>query len=335
LNLTKAICAQLPKDVSCEPCKKLPECFTDKDCEKKGFVGICENANTPRARCAYKKPVNVPLTVVTDKRARFSNEADIVASSTSMFPGVSVKYVDINSKAGKKLAPKYHIEKIPAYIFGAEILTTHNFHKVKPSLRYVADKYIPLPEMVGATIYVKRQWKPDQFDLFIACLSERANFTLRKTLETLANCKDKPAARSTMNLRIHYIAHEEANGSLIAPGGIAEIEEAKRQLIIKKYHDEKYYNYIKAKSRRLGSSYWEDALLEVGLNPAEIKRLARSPKAEVLLRADAKLVEELGIVGDVAFLLDNREVIVVQSVMQLEALLKGLSDGRDKGQRDK
>ena len=318
LNLTKAICAQLPKALSCEPCQKLPECFTDKDCEKKGFVGICEDANTPRARCSYKKPVDVPLTVITDKRARFSNEADIVASTKTMFPGISVKYVDINSEKGKKLSQQYGIENLPAYIFGAEILKTHNFHKVKTSLRYVAGKYVPLPEMVGATIYVKRQWKPAQIDLFISCLSERANFALQK------------ANKPTMNLQIHYIAYEDTNNSLIAQRGVAEIEEAKRQLIIKKYHDEKYCDYIKAKSRHLGSSYWEDALLEVGLNPAEIKRLAKSPEAENLLRADTKLVKELDIAGDVAFLLDNREVIVVQSRMQLEALLKGLSDGRAK-----
>ena len=335
LNLTKAICAQLPKDVVCEPCQKLPACFTDKDCEKKGFVGICEDANTPRARCAHKKPVKIPLTVIIDKRARFSNEADIVASTKTMFPGVAVKYVNVNSKTGKKIVAKYHIEKIPAYIFDAGILKAHNFPKVKPSLRYIADKYIPLPEMVGATVYVKRQWKPNQIDLFISCLSERANLALQKTLQLAQEQaggmfhSNKPAAFSP--LQIHYIAYEDANGSLTAPGKAAEIEEAKRQLIIKRYYGEKYHDYIKAKSHCLGSSYWEEALLEVGLNPAEIKRLAKSAEAENLLRADAELVQELDIPGDVVFMLDNREVIVVQSRMHLDALLQGLNDRQAKG----
>jgi len=251
-----------------------------------------------------------------------------------MFPGVSVKYVDINSKAGKKFARKYNTEKIPAYVFGPEILKAHNFHKVKPSLRYVAGKYIPLPEMVGATIHIKREWKPNQFDLFISPLSEKAYFSLQKTLELAKEQVggvfyfSKPTAYPTM--QIHYIVYEDANGSLIARGGIAEIEETKRQLIIRKYHSEKYFDYIKVKSRHLGSSYWEDALHEVGLNPTEIKRLARSPEAEKLLWDDAKIVKELGIAGDVVFVLDNREVIVIQSRGQLEALLKGLSDRENK-----
>ena len=121
LSLRKHICELLPNIRDFEVCQNLPECFSDKDCWKTGYIGKCKDADTPQGKCVYEKDEEFTFTVITTKSALMSNETDIIDSTRSIFPGMKLKIpieektdsgARTDSEAGKSSTEKKYKEII-------------------------------------------------------------------------------------------------------------------------------------------------------------------------------------------------------------------------------
>ena len=319
-GVMRALSRVFPEDEMPEALGALPECFGDGDCPpSEGYVGICKRPGTPEATCVYREAVRVSFTVVYDERAFFSNEEEIVASTRSLFPGVQVERVSGRSEEGRRLIEQYGVRRLPAYQFGREVLDAYRLPRVRSSLRWVVDRFVLDPQAVGANVDPTRPEVPGRIDLFLSSLSPRA-YDVALDVETVLAERD-----GSLDLRVHYLAYEDEDGRLTAPGGRFEVEEAIRHRVIWTRHPDRYFEYLRVRKRDIGSSYWEDEVRAVGIDPEEVRRIARSPEGVALLAADAKLAETFGLGGDLAFVLNNREAAYIEGPMAFRELVERLS----------
>ena len=306
--LTRALCAKLGESKQGTPCASLPECMVDSDCQKSGFVGTCEDAGTQKARCQYREAVKIPLTVIRESDSYLANEDDILRSTRSMFPGVEVSIVDGLSVEGISLIEQFGIQRLPSYLFGSEILVAPNLERIKPSLRRIEDRYVANPASVGAPVWVGRKRVPYRIDLFIQPLSPNATQAWLSLQESLAE--------SLWNIELHYLLEYQA----------AE-EEAARQRVIRIYHPKRFNEYLKARLNTFESSYWEEAITEVGLDATTIKQLARD-EGPTLLKADRDWAQTMQLTGEIALVVENREAVALQDAAQFRVLVQRIT-GQD------
>ena len=93
----------------------------------------------------------IEITVLSDKTCRqcdTSQAMDIL--SNQVFPGSTVTELDYSSKEGKKLAEKYDIEILPAYLLDEGVEKTANFARIQDTLIKKGNQYIIHPAAIGA-----------------------------------------------------------------------------------------------------------------------------------------------------------------------------------------
>ncbi len=303
--LMRALCAKLGETNQATPCEALPECIVDTDCQREGFIGVCANAGTPKADCKYEKAVKIPLTVIRDPEAYLSNEEDIIRSTRTMFPGVQITLVDAQTQEGADLIQQYALERLPAYLFGPEILKARHLSRIKSDLRRVQHRYLANPISVGSPMWIKRHRKPYRLDLFIQPLSPNAIRAWIALQHSLRNTSWQPHLRYLLEYR-------------------AAREEAARQIVIRSYYPEKFQDYLTARLETLDSSYWEDTLVAVGLDPLTIKQMAREHGMR-LLEEDRQWAEAMALGGELALTVENRETVVLRNAAQLKSLIQRIA----------
>jgi len=318
--IMKEICNQISNSEQLADCQNLPECFSDKDCFKDSFIGKCKDAGTREGKCVYEKDVEFTFTVLITNNALMTNEIDIIKSTKSIFPGMKLKILELESEEGKNFRDKYKITMLPAYHFEDKAKDAQNFNNVKNSFKKIDDGYLITPEAVGASLDITRERKYGNFQIFVSSLSEQANDVLG---EVIKNVREKP---DKFDFEIHYLAFRDEEGKLVSRRGLSEIEENIRQLVVQNYFPEKYYDYISERAKKLGSSYWEDAALSVGLDPKKIKEIATSSEGEKLLNDDMKLADDLQLGGDIVFFLNNQETIYLRDPEDLKKLLEKIEN---------
>jgi hypothetical protein len=313
--ITKTLCDQIPDSKELPQCQNLPECFADNDCWKAGYTGKCKDAGTPSGKCDFVKDEEFTFTVLRSKNALMTNEGDIINSTKSIFPGMKLDILELDTEAGKAFKEKYDIKMLPAYLFGENAQKAQNFNNVKGSFKKVDNGFLIMPDAVGASLNISRERIPGKVLLFISSLSDQAN---EVTSEAIKRIKNKPDA---YNFEFHYLAFKDEEGNIVSKRGIGEIEENIRQLVVKKQFPDKYLDYVVERGKNVGSSYWEDSATAVGLDPAIIKKSAQSTEGKVLLEEDVKLANELEVGGDVVFFVNNQEVIYLKNPNDLKELL--------------
>ncbi len=320
LTLIKYICQQLPAKV--KACAELPECSSDQDCLKPGMIGSCESAGTKLAKCDFQPAVAVPLTIVRNNKSliyrAISRPADPLDWLSQLLPGLKTEYVAADSPAGRKLIETYQINRLPAYIFNRAVLKAKNIDQLKEDLILVKDRFILSPSLAQARFYIKRTPKPGQISFLFSPLSLKSNMVLQNVYDIIAY--QYPA----LDFKVHYLVKRNPAGDITAPGGLAELEEVCRQLIIRRDYPGKFKAYVKLRGQAPASSYWEQPLLELGLDPGRIKQKAQSRAADELLAEEAEYLEGLGISSPPMFLINNQELILLQNSRQFKELLNQL-----------
>jgi 5'-nucleotidase len=318
LALIKYICRQLPSPETAPACKRLPECLSDEDCRQPGMIGSCESAGTSRAKCSFQPAVAVPLTIVGNA-AGLNPQAEPLNWLMRLFPGIKTEYVTADSPPGKRLIQDYQLDRLPAYLFAQAVLEAKNIDQLKPQLRFINDRLLLDPSLARAHFYINRTPRPGRIEFLFSPLSPQSNKILLDIYRILE--EEKPP----VDFGLRYLVRREAAGKFNAPGGQAELEEARRQLVIRRDYPAKFNAYIKLRNQQLASSYWEQPLLELGLDPYQIKQKAQSKAIEELLADDAAALEGLEIGPAPLFLVNNQELIELQNRQQFRELLASIT----------
>ena len=321
VKVARAVCNALGGlSAKLKLCQGLPKCLYDYDCpQKKGMIARCVNPGTRSAKCVYQKAVRVPLVVLYDPNSVASNEQQVIASTRAMLPGLSVERVDAASPRGSALVKSYGVERLPAYLFSEQVARAVNFEQLKPAFVKRDDKLLFRPEMCGANIVASRPRVPKRLDLFLSPVAKPGLEALLLVFDLMRR------GELEYSCKIHYIVYPDGGGGLVARMGLAELEEAQRQVAIEILHPEKFGDYIRLRSKAPDSSYWEEPILAIGLDPLKLKQFACSEKVRARLLADARLCQELGIAGPAALLIENREIARVMSERMLREIIDKLA----------
>jgi glutaredoxin len=314
LALIKYLCQQLPSPESSPICNELPGCQSDQDCYQPGMVGSCEQLDSRLAECSYQPAVEVPLTIVQPDRA-LNTRTELRDWLMRLLPGINIEYVTAASPQGEKFIQEYNLERLPAYLFSPEILGVKNIDPLKEDLRFVKDRFLLSPVFTQSRFYINRPHKPGRIEFLFSPLSYQSYKVL---LDVYQIIEEK---HPSINFVLRYLVKQDKTGNLIFPQGLAESEEARRQVVISRDYTEKFGTYLRLRSEQLDSSYWEQPLLDLGLDPYKIKQQANSKPTEEILKRDASILQGLEITSVPTFLVNNQELIELHNKQQFKELL--------------
>lgn len=269
----------------------LPECFSDANCRKDGFIGKCHKGGNLDSRCSFSLPARVNLLVIVPLLCKVCTTEKVVNYLHAQFTGLVVSYLNYPSKKANKLIKDLDIKSLPVYLLGKEIEKEKGFDSLKENLEPRGDFYMLKPEFSGIAYFLDRKKIKGKLDLFISLYD-------KDTPELLESTGD-------FGQDIHFLVVEKDNRFDALKGNL-EVEEYLRAICVKKYYPEIFWNYITCRAKIIDSSWWDDCLDK--LDTDKIKNCARSQEGHNLLKENISLNKELQIMTGPVYLLDNQQI---------------------------
>ncbi len=224
------------------------------------------------------------------------------------------KELRFDGPEAKALLERLGVDFIPYVIFDRKIEGSDKFFDLARNgmIARKNGEYV-IPEnmfMQGVVMLFKRKHNPLELDLFLVSEGPAGKEALR---EIGGYLEKEPAA---FKVTCHYIStfREFGIDALHGPG---EIKENIHQLLIQKYHPDKFWKYQKSYTEGKG---FEAACKEAGIDVLDINK--RQEEGIELLRQDADLCKELGISASPTFLWENRMVMSNLQAFRQTALSK-------------
>ena len=199
-GLARRICGL---DSLAGPCAAVPVCGADRDCASTGRVGICVDAGKPSAACRFSDPVVFMMTVLNDTECDLCDPETFVRSTRELFPGVDVRTVNVHSRQGRKLAQRYRIDRVPAFILGSGFAATARFQRIAQAVYPMGDSYVPRPVLLPVSRLMGRKAIPGRMDFFFAGASPSTTRTVGGLLTWLE------AVEAPERLHLHPIGQGE------------------------------------------------------------------------------------------------------------------------------
>ena len=89
--------------------------------------------------------------------------------------------------------------------------------------------------------------------------------------------------KDKMQFNLYFIAESDAKGNILTLRGPNEIDEDMRQLIIKKYFPDKFWQYFSSRNTDYASSEWKSHAFIAGIDTGELEKLVASEGKAMLL----------------------------------------------------
>jgi hypothetical protein len=282
-----------------------PRCFMDSNCKKGSRKGTCQNPGISSAKCVFPLDVKIPLAVVVPKNCPACRVDDAIKSFKDKFPGLDVDRVLYPGGQAQQMINDFKLKALPAYIFGSSLAQDQGFSEMKDRFDLVNGNYLLKPQFGGVSLFLDRQLVAGKIDVFLSLYDPNIT-TLLDTLEEF-------------DPQLHFLAVHK-DGQIVTAKGVAELEESKRSVCVKKYYPAYFWNYLNCRVRAIESSWWQDCLGD--LDPSPIKRCAQSSEGTLLLEQNIALNEELQIVTSPTYLVNNQNIFSSQQPPSKEEFRK-------------
>jgi len=283
----------------------LPRCFSDANCKKEGFAGICQNAGSLSSRCLFTEAAKINISIIMPKACRVCDTHTTLNYLRKQFPGLVVSYLYYPEAKASRLVKGLEIKTLPAYIFNRDIEREKGFTELKGALERKGDFYILKPQFSGLSYYLDRKSIKGKLDLLISLYA-------KNTAEVLSVIRE-------FSPTVHFLAVQQGDGFDAARGNI-EVEEYLRAMCVQRYYPQGFWDYITCRADSVNSTWWEDCLAKY--DTARIKICARSQEGAALLRGNISLNKELKIMFGPTYLLDNQEIFTTQGAPSKKELKK-------------
>ncbi|MFH0826407.1 MAG: metallophosphatase [Candidatus Omnitrophota bacterium] len=286
----------------------LPRCFSDQNCRRQGLAGSCRNPGTPEADCLFSAGQRISLVVITDKSCVTCNPDAVIDLLKKDFPGLEPAYLYYPEKKAKDLIKDFDISSLPAYLLSKEAEKEERFESLRENFQAQGDFYLVKPTYSGISYLFNRKKIKGRLDLFISLYDQNAE----KLLEVI---KD-------FNPQLHFLVKRDQAG-FDAAQGEPEVEEYLRVVCVQKHYPQKFWEYIRCRSKNIHSTWWDDCASD--LDARKIKTCAKGAEGTSLLKDYIGLSEELRILFGPTYLLNNQEIFVsngVPSKEELEAIIQ-------------
>ena len=296
----------------------IPECFTDKDCRKAGFVGKCVSAATKESKCAFSEIESLKLTVIKPIDCKTCNVDSAIETIKKVLPNLEIEYLLEDDEQAKALIEKLNIKMLPAYLIDKSIKEEAVISRISQIAKEVDNYYILEPGFIGVSYFTGRKEIPNRLDVFFD-IGTKDVVGILNMLQTLKS------RNKEIDIHLNFLAVEDVESGFIAKSGKYEIEEFLRSACINKYYPDKLWYYLSCRLLDIESSWWDDCVTKFGMDSGVIKGCAQTEEGKTLLREFIRLTQELEVVFGPTFVINNKEIFSsegVPSVEELEELFK-------------
>ncbi|MEK6876037.1 MAG: hypothetical protein AABX63_01390 [Nanoarchaeota archaeon] len=161
-------------------------CSSDKDCKKEGSIGTCNNPGAKDAECAYAEDVEVKLTLLNDNSCFNCDAGRVLSILNEFFPNLDIENFDIGSNEGKKIAERFGIAALPAYILNSSLQQASNYHKFFSAFNIAGDSFVMKNTVANSNFYIERGEIPGKLDLILKD-GQAASTEAEKNLQEFLN----------------------------------------------------------------------------------------------------------------------------------------------------
>lgn len=293
----------------------LPACFQDRDCKaKQGLIPKCKDGSSAQAACVYIEPKSVSLTIVAPRQC-LTCHIDMVIKQLKMSFGEGVKINTIyeDNPEALRLIKAFNVTMLPAYFFGSDVEKSQIFPSYRPYLEEGDDFFMIKPGISGVSYLLGRRRIDKRLDVFFNLDYDQ----LPKLFETLRDLKNR---HKDLDIKLHYLAIEGKDGSLIAKGGKPEVEEFERIACVEDIAPDKLFDYLVCRVKQNGSTWWDECTSPWGIASESIKKCVFSGRADELVKENIKMTEDLKIASGPTFVINNKEIFSIVNVPAIEEL---------------
>ena len=132
--------------------------------------------------------------------------------------------------------------------------------------------------------------------------------------------------KSEVRFKLHFIGTKDLEtGEFLNPNGKREIHEDMIFACVEKKYTDKALDYGLCRTQNIDSLWWSDCLIDNDIDPAIIKKWAKTDEGAQLLQEKIKLSEELQISYSPLFLLENVEIFGVTAQTTSDEILNLLN----------
>lgn len=268
-----------------------PQCFMDSNCRKGPRKGTCQNPAEKNALCVYSPDIKVAVSVIAPKNCPTCQIDAAVDSFKSKFPGIELTRIFYPGAQAQQMIKDFQIKTLPAFIFGKTIEQDPGFAEMKDRLEPVGGQYVLKPQFSGVAVLLDRQFAASKIDVFLSLYDPNITMLLYNLEE--------------FNPQIHFLAAHK-DGQIMTVKGVAELEEMKRSVCVKKYYPAYFWNYLNCRVRNIESTWWQDCMGD--LDGSVIKTCAQGQEGSDLLNQNIALTEELQIMASPTYVINNQSI---------------------------
>jgi len=282
----------------------------------------------PTACSDIPEPTKFNVVVLNDKRCADCQAAQtsLVGQLKGLFPGMQVQTVDYMSDKGKAMYASTKVQFLPAFLFTDGVSKDENYDKVKQYLKpageynslLIGANFDPTREICNNKIddtnngkvdcedsqcsesMVCREEKPKDLQVFIMSDCPYGKEAVKALKDVKDNFKDD------LSFEIHYIASEQGDG-FNSLHGTYEADEDIKQLCVKKYSPDKWFDYVYCRSvEGIKGNDWHNCATKAGVDIDGVTKCSEGDEGANLLREDIKIANGLGIGASPTWLANNK-----------------------------
>jgi len=320
LDLLSDVCLELG-DGAPDACRNPPKTLSRSDGQS--AAGKCGPEDTPQVDPSLVDEIKFTHTIIFSPDAFSDNIDQVVAETKRLFPKVKIEKLPETGAKAKELIARFGLEWLPAFIFPKTIEKAKNFPKIRGVFAPVGEgpeAYQLDPKQLGANFSLTRPAKPGTIEVFYTPFNDQA---LTIILDALDLLEEPGFAKYREKVSWKPAGQLDWSDKVNAQYGTPEVEEMERHIaILSSFGSGKFKKYLEARREDPVSSYWEDFLGKAGLPADKVKAAARSEQTRQKLKENSKAATELAIRGELAFLVNNREIAQVRDKADFRRLLE-------------
>ncbi|MEW6755301.1 MAG: hypothetical protein AB1505_30610 [Candidatus Latescibacterota bacterium] len=305
--LTRRLCREVSRDPACQ---HVPACGADADCQAApGMVSLCQEPDTPQARCLERPVVPFTLTVLEAASCASCSTASFLRTTADLFPGARVQVQRSDSPEGAALARAHGVQAFPAYLFSPQFAGSPRFERVRSMLTPRGDSFLVVPRIAQVTYWPDRQRRGGCVDLFVPAADPAP----------ASRFLDGWKTGEGDTLQVHPLPPAGQAGAAANPPP----EEWQRLACLGAQQPETYGAYLRARSRlrAQGEDAWEDWARAAAADPVALGQCVASGRGARLLEEARDTADSLELEGDtVSALLDNRLLVRRAQPLQLPTI---------------
>ena len=280
------------------------KCYSDIDC----FTSV----DTLRGRCSYRPKGGVcvydyafPVVLYILHSSNPYEVEPVRFFSDLRFWFPRIKFVDVEKGTGRFKELFGYVPAsfttLPVYILSGNAEKDASFPQIAHMV-VRSDSYFVFNPIVISE-YMENTEEPGRIDVFVAPMCPYSLQFENLFLRDFLSGGKIVGNDSFKEVRLHYVIKKNGKDYFMIHGP-EEVEELKRQIVIREFFPDKFWDYLRCRAGNI-NAYWGGCAVSVGLDTLQVLNLV-AEKSDSLIAEDMALMNEYGVSSTPTFIYKNK-----------------------------